>query len=162
MNIRPQFWSPLSALMLRSFSSYLSDRCQRVIINGQFSDWLKILAGVPQGLVLGPLLFLMFINDITTVVKNCNVRLFADDTCLFTTVKDHGESAELIKQDLKNIEEWAKQWLVTFSPSKSENMVVSLKPHVQNSHPRLIFYNMPIAHVRAQKYIGLWISYNLK
>ena len=137
---------------------YLSDRYQRVLINGQFSDWLKILAGVPQGSVLGPLLFLMFINDITIVVKNCNVRLFADDTCLFTT----RESAQLINQDLKNIEEWTKQWLVTLSPSKTESMVVSLKPHVQNSHPRLTFYNMPIAHVQAHKHIGLWISHNLK
>ena len=82
----------------------------------------------------------MFINDITTVVKNCNVRLFTDDTCLFTTVKDHRESAELINQELKNIEEWAKQWLVTFSQSKTESMVVSLKPHMQNSHPRLIYF----------------------
>ena len=148
--------------ILGVISSYLSDRWQCVLINGQFSDWLKILAGVPQGSVLGSLLFLMFINDITTVVTNCNVRLFANDTCLFTTVKDHRESAELINQDLKSIKESAKQWLVTFSPSKTGSMVVSLKPHAQNSHPRLIFYNMPIGHVRAHKHIGLWISHNLK
>ena len=71
---------------------------------------------------------------------------------------DHRESAELISQDLKNIyEEWVKQWLVTFSPSKTESMVVLVKPHVQNSHPRLIFYNVHIAHVRAHKHIGLTI-----
>ena len=83
-------------------------------------------------------------------------------THLFTAVKHHRESAELINQDLKNIEEWANQWLVTFSPSKTECMVVSLKPHVQSSHPRLIFYNVPIAYVQAHRHLGLWISHNLK
>lgn len=148
--------------MLQWFSSYLSDRSQRVLINGQFSDWIKILAGVPQGSVLGPLLFLIFINDITDVVMNCNIRLFADDTCLFINVKNHIEAATLINQDLKNIEEWAKQWLVTFSPSKTESMVISLKHHVENSFPRLVFYNTPIAQVKSHKHIGLWISHNLK
>ena len=92
----------IQSKMLKWFSSYLSERCQRVLINGQFSDWLKILAGVPQGSVLSPLLFLMFINDITTVVKNCNVRLFADDTCLFTTVKDHRVCRANQSRTLKN------------------------------------------------------------
>ena len=65
---------------------YLTDRQQRVIINGEQSEWGNIKAGVPQGSVLGPLLFLIFINDITHVIKHCKIRLFADDTCLFIEV----------------------------------------------------------------------------
>ena len=66
--------------LLNWFTNYLSDREQRVVINGQTSDWKHIRTGVPQGSVLRPLLFLVFINDITFQVKSSEVRLFADDT----------------------------------------------------------------------------------
>ena len=61
--------------LLQWFSSYLTDRQQRVVINGHASDWGNITAGVPQGSVLGPLLFLIYINDITNNVQSCNIRL---------------------------------------------------------------------------------------
>ena len=64
------------------FLSYLSNRRQRVVINGQASDWASVLAGVPQGSILGPLLFLIFINDIVKHI-GCSIRLFADDTSLY-------------------------------------------------------------------------------
>ena len=67
------------------FASYLSKHRQRVVINGQSSDWVYILAGVPQGLILGPLLFLIYINDIVKRLR-CSIRLFADDTRLFIIV----------------------------------------------------------------------------
>ena len=120
---------------------------QRVVINGQFSDWKTIFAGVPQGSVLGPLLFLVYINDITSVVKYCNVRLFADDTCLFVSTKDHIEAAWYINEDLKHIEEWARQWIVKFSPTKTESMVLSLKTKSDKMYPRLLLSNTPIANV---------------
>ena len=65
------------------FKSYLSNRKQRVITEGFKSNWENTLAGVPQGSVLGPYLFLIYINDIVKDI-NCNIRLFADDTSLFT------------------------------------------------------------------------------
>ena len=148
--------------LLKWFANYLSNRMQRVVINGQFSDWKTIFAGVPQGSVLGPLLFLVYINDITSVVKYCNVRLFADDTCLFVSTKDHIEAAWYINEDLKHIEEWARQWIVKFSPTKTESMVLSLKTKSDKMYPRLLLSNTPIANVQCHKHIGLWISNNFK
>ena len=67
--------------LLNWFEDYLTDREQRVVIRGQSSNWGSIKAGVPQGAVLGPLTFIIYINDLAKGV-NCNLKLFADDTCL--------------------------------------------------------------------------------
>ena len=93
----------LMALCFSEFEDYLQDRVQRVIINGQFSSWNNITAGVPQGSVLGPLLFLVFINDITNVVENCNIRLFADDTSLFIEVDNRKQAAAKLNEDLNQV-----------------------------------------------------------
>jgi L-rhamnose mutarotase len=95
----------ITGRLLEWLKDYLSDRQQRVIINGEYSEWGKINAGVPQGSVLGPLLFLIFINDITHVIRNCKIRLFADDTCLFLEVEDPDTTADLINDDLGRLNE---------------------------------------------------------
>ena len=68
-----------------SYISFLKDQKQRIVLNGQYSSWGDTTAGVPQGSILDPLLFLVYINDLTTDLK-CNVKLFADGTSLFTVV----------------------------------------------------------------------------
>ena len=78
--------------LLNWLISYLQDRYQRVVIKGQTSAWGKIKAGVPQGSVLGPLLFLVYINDLVNEVRN-NIKLFADDTVLFITVDNAEEGS---------------------------------------------------------------------
>ena len=90
---------------------------------------------VPQGSVLGPLLFLIFINDIVHVISKCKIRLFADDTCLFVEVDDPEESANDLNSDLQKIADWAKTWLVTFSPPKTKEMLISTKQHKADPHP---------------------------
>ena len=77
----------VSGRFLALSTSFLRDRKQRTVLNGQCSSWVDILAGVPQGSILGPLLFLVYMNDLTTNLK-CNVKLYADDTSLFTVVQD--------------------------------------------------------------------------
>ena len=105
-------------ILLRWLHNYISDRLQRVVINGQASNWELIKAGVPQGSVLGPLLFLIFINDLTFVIKHCEIRMFADDTSLFLVVDNRITAANLINEDLEAVNRWATQWLVKFSPPK--------------------------------------------
>ena len=83
---------------------YLSDRFQRVY--GQASSWRPVLAGVPQGSILAPLLFLIYINDLPNELKS-NAKLFADDTSLFTIVKDKTESANIHSNNLSEISKWA-------------------------------------------------------
>ena len=96
----------ISGELYNLLENYLSDRFQRVILNGQFSLWKPILAGVPQGSILGPLLFLIYINDLPNELKS-NAKLFADDTPLFTLVKHKNESTSILNNDLLLTSKWA-------------------------------------------------------
>ena len=90
----------ISGNSLKLFHSCLNNRQQRVVLNGQYSNWALILSGVPQGSILGPLLFLIYINDLPENSKS-SAKLFADDTSLFSTVYNATESANLLNEDLK-------------------------------------------------------------
>ena len=93
----------------------MDNRYQRVLLNGQNPRWELIKAGVPQWSILGPLLFLMCINDLPNnlILK---VKLFADVTSIFSTVNDINVSTEEINNDLKRILKWAYQWKMMFNP----------------------------------------------
>ena len=93
----------------------ISGRFQRIVLNGQTSSWRPVLAGVPQGSILGPLLFLVYINDLPDELKS-NAKLFADDTSLFTIDKDKNESANILNDDLQLISNWACKWKMFFNP----------------------------------------------
>ena len=80
--------------------SYLSDRQQRVVLNGHSSDWTSVKAGVPQGSILGPLLFLLYIADIIQNI-NSSIRLFADDTSLYMYVDSPQHAASALNSDLE-------------------------------------------------------------
>ena len=97
------------------------------LINGQTSEWGEIRGGVPKGSVLRPLILLPFINKISHVVSLCSIGLFADDTCLFTEMDNHEETAELINQDLNSIQHWANNWLVALSAPKTKSLTINNK-----------------------------------
>ena len=92
--------------LLKWFTNYLDERKQRVILPGVASDWTYILAGVPQGSILGPILFLIYINDIVAEISS-NIRLFADDTSLTIIVENPITSAVCLNSDLSKISVWA-------------------------------------------------------
>jgi hypothetical protein len=139
--------------------SYLQDRQQRVIINGAKSEWGSIKAGVPQGSVLGPLLFLIFINDITHVIRHCKIRLFADDTCLYIEVDEPDQAAAALNNDLTEIQEWANKWLITFSPPKTEDLLISNKQ--ERPHPELELGGQPIKQVKSHKHLSVHLTNDL-
>ena len=92
----------ISGNLLKLLEDFLKKRKQRAVLNGQVSTWKNINAGVPQGSILGPLLFLIYINDLTEGLTT-NVKLFADDTSLFSVVHDTQTSANHLNKDLKII-----------------------------------------------------------
>ena len=146
----------IGSTLLQWIANYLLNRKQRVLIPGGSSDWLPIGAGVPQGSILGPLLFLIYINDIVMHI-NSTVRLFADDTSLYLIVDDPVEAARCLNADLALIHQWAERWLVKFNAAKSESLLVSrkiLKPF----HPPLLMNNEPIKEVSSHKHLGLFLS----
>ena len=120
---------------------------------GVSSSWSFIEAGVPQGSILGPLLFLLYINDIVENI-NSSIRLFADDTTLYIIVDNPGQAAYQLNSDLDKIHQWANQWLVTFNPSKSETVIFSRKRNRPN-HPNVIMDQQPIQEVNLHKHLGI-------
>ena len=99
--------------------SFLSDRFQSVLRNGQTSEWSQTEAGVPQGSVLGPLLFLVYTNDLPERLTS-NVKLFGDDTSIFSVVCDSSSSSLSINEDLCKMSQWGYKWKMSFNPDASK------------------------------------------
>ena len=146
----------VSDSLLRWFSDYLVERKQRVVLPGAASSWKNIKAGVPQGSILGPLLILIYINDIVEDFHS-SIRLFADDTSLYIIVDNPLLAANSLKADLTNLHTWASKWLVTFNPSKSESIIFSRK-HNRPIHPPLNMAQQVINEVTSHKHLGLVFS----
>ena len=136
---------------------------QRVGINGFYSEYSSIESGVPQGSVLGPLLFLIYINDLQRNVKS-NIKFFADDTMLFSIVNDPNISANDLNHDLDVINQWATQWKMAFNPDRDKQATEILfsckKSHV--NHPDLIFNGSIVKRVTEHKHLGLILQPNSK
>ena len=151
----------ISGNLLKLFQNYLSNRKQRVVLNGTYSDYSSVQSGVPQGSVLGPLLFLIYINDLESNIKS-NVKFFADDTMLFFHSEDPEISANCLNRDLEVIHQWAHQWKLEFNPdpTKQATEVFSWKksnPH----HPQLMFNGTVVAKMIEQKHLGLILDSSL-
>ena len=141
-----------SGNLLRWFEDYLQNRCQRVVIPGAKLDWNYIRAGVPQGSILGPLLFLLYINDIVKDIGS-NIRLFAGDKTLYIIVENSDVAAGILNTDL------VKEWLVIFNALKTQSLLISRK-HNQTLHPPVYMQDQSVKEVDAHKHCGLYISKN--
>ena len=107
--------------------------------------WRPVLAGVPQGSILGPLLFLIYINDLPNELKS-DLKLFADNTSLFTIVKDKNERANTLNNDLMLIVKWANNWKMPFNPDPSktaQEVLFSRRKQVQ-IHPTISLNNIQV------------------
>ena len=135
------------------FSDHLTNRRQRVVLSGDCSDWILTKAGVPQGSIICPLLFLIFINDIVLDIET-NIRLFADDTSLYIIAETPQSTALKLNNDLSKIKARASKWLVIFNPSKSESLLISRKRSNIN-HPDLCIDNNVIQEVNSHKHLAL-------
>ena len=131
------------------FESYLSNRKQCVVINGTKSDLLDIQAGVPQGSRLGPLLFLIYINDIVEGLES-EILIFADDCSLLASGLDPTETVEIINRDLLRISNWAKRWKINFNAGKTKDIIFSRK--VLNNSPPLVFNDTYINRVNTHRH----------
>ena len=143
----------ISGSLLSWFSDYLNDRLQRVVLPSGSSAWTPIKAGVPQGSILCPRMFLLYISDIVEDI-NSSIRLFADDTSLYIIVDDAIQAAETLNLDLEKISCWAQQWLVTFTPAKSESILFSRKLN-KPCHPPVSMDETQINEVTSHKHLGV-------
>ena len=144
--------------LLLWFIDYLHDRHQRVIIKGQQSEYGVIKAGVPQGSILGPLLFLIYINDITLVTQT-KMKLFADDTSIYIDFDNAESASTILNNDMVAIQNWADQWLVKFSPPKTKLLTCSFKNN--GNYPPVKFNDVILQKTDSHKHLGITLSSNL-
>ena len=142
--------------LLRWFTDYLSDRHQRVTTLGETSQSLPVLSGVPQGSILGPLLFLVYVNDLPDCVsRGSSVAMFADDTKCYRPVKSLHD-AELLQSDVRAIEEWCRVWQMDLNQSKCGILRVSR--NVQPIQFPYLLHGETIKSVDHQKDLGVTIT----
>ena len=135
---------------------FLSGRRQRVVINGEMSEWREVLSGVPQGSVIGPTMFVLFINDMPEAV-HCFIQMFADDAKIFQTMATDDDFTNF-SNDLHSLQAWANTWQMVFNAKKCKVL------HLGNSNP-LHEYSMESTTLEAiteEKDLGVIVDDKLK
>jgi len=144
--------------ILTWLSSFLTNRDQRVMVNGSQSSWLPVTSGVPQGTVLGPLLFLLYINDITDNIDS-EIRLFADDCILYRTIRSSADQA-ILQHDIDTLHSWSSVWQMNFNSQKSHIMSITRQ---RSKLTRLYRLGTDIlSQVDSYPYLGVTISSDLR
>ena len=142
---------------LNWIKDFLDNRNQLVLLNGSNSDSIPVSSGVPQGSVLGPILFLAYINDLPDQVRS-RVRLFADNTAMYLAL-DRQDKSEIIQKDLESLEKWEKLWDMSCNPSKCQVIhVTRRKTPFQTKHAKYnlhgcVLESVPICKIPRGHYI---------
>ena len=147
---------------LKLIESFLSNRFQQVVLNEQSSSWAPVCAGAPQGSNLEPLFFLIYINDLRKDISS-TVKLFADDTSIFSVVDDVNVSLVQLNNDLLKISKWAYHWKMTFNPDvlkQAQKVVFSCKSH-KLAHSPVLLNNVPVKRCSIQKHLGIHLDEKL-
>lgn len=153
----------ISGNILKWIENFLTNRQQAVVVNGQRSTYQKTNAGVPQGSVLGPTLFLVFINTIFNQVK-CNLDLFADDSTLHQLIprkEDRLKIAQDINNDLSQLAAWADSWCINFNAKKTKVITITHARDRDMNHPQLIFQGHPLPEEECLTLVGVKINKRL-
>ena len=148
--------------LLNLLTSYLSNRVAKTCVEGHYSETAKITSGVPQGSRLGPVLFILYVNDIATQLNLDSIPLiYADDTTLLAFGDDTNQTVTQLNNDLSKIAKWAKTWKLKFNGSKSKDIIFTPnKTCLNNSLP--IYLNGDLLdRVSAHKHLGLIIESDL-
>ena len=143
---------------LNTVGSYLAGRQQIVVVDNVKSEPLDVKAGVPQGSRLGPLLFIIYMNDIIEDIES-DILIFADDTSLMATGSDPAETAQQLNRDLQRISTWATKWKVLFNAKKSKDVIFSKK--CLNNSPPLLLNETVIERVNTHKHLGIILTSSL-
>lgn len=137
---------------------FLHGRSQQVLVDNEMSDSVPVLSGVPQGSVLGPCLFLFFINDLPDSLSSSS-RLFADDVVLYRKIKSQFD-IDALQSDLTSLDLWAQDWQMEFNVSKCQVLSVSNRHCLFNSS--YVLNNAILENVDSFKYLGITITKDLK
>ena len=152
----------VSGSLLLLIQNFLSGRSQRVVLDGQASEWTEVLAGVPQGSILGPLFFLIYINDLPEGIISM-IKIFADDSSLFSLILDQIRCSIELNSDMQKVSEWAHQWKMSFNPDPSKQAVEVYFTRRLNppDPPEINFNNAAVATQDHQKHLGLILDQEL-
>ena len=142
---------------LKWISSFLGGRTQAVLLEGECSPEVPVTSGVPQGSVLDPLVFLLYINDIPENIQS-QVRLFADDTAVYLTVTNTNDS-NILQSDLDILQEWERTWNMEFNPSKCQ--VLHISRARQQIHSQYTLHGEILESVDCVRYLGVSITNDL-
>lgn len=160
------------AQAVRWFESYFQDRTQQVRLkrsdgSSYISRPYKVERGVPQGSILGPLLFIIYSSDIIKSIKNCKFHLYADDLQIYTHVSNNDVQlgVALLNEDLHRISEWATRNCLLLNPNKSKYMILGSKQHIKligSQRPSIHIHGEPIARVSEARNLGLIMDEELR
>jgi hypothetical protein len=146
------------------FSSYLTNRVQQVSINNTLSEAGYLSQGVPQGSILGPLLFSLFINDLPLHIENCDIFSYADDTNLTVSAITIEDIQNKLSRDLTVVEAWCNNNQLVINTSKSKCMLICTqqkRQHLITDTLNLSLYGTSLENVECQKILGVYIDKNL-
>ena len=150
----------IGATLLKWFEVYLTNRHQRVTVLGKTSHSLPVLSGVPQGSILGPLLFVIYVNDLPQETSTSSIALYADDTNCYRPVRSHKDE-QYLQKDLDGINNWCDLWRMDLNQSKWEVLSVTRNLKLVPSSYHLK-YDTHIKRTNAQKDLGVIITSDLK
>lgn len=147
----------LHPTVIKWIIEFLTNRSQRVAVNNHLSTAIPVTSGVPQGSVLGPLLFLIYINDLPLHVTS-NIRMFADDCVVYRTILNTSDQLTL-ENDLTNVSKWCTTWLMTLNVNKCKTMSFT-----RSNNPLMFPYtinSLPLELTNSYKYLGVTVTSDL-